>query len=333
MGEGLSELFEHPEFTRTDLALDTSPEDLFSILETFEDAITKEVPLFDPFQGSNFSPRVGEQPNTGLVCQGWSAGPSEADDALEEAGQALKKRKLSDFPVSPTEAGIHDGQQKTSHIAVERNRRKQMNEHLSVLRSLMPCFYAKRELQQVLQSLEAKKQRKVYSEVLSPRPLSSPRPSPLSPRPPPLSPRMTLPISPRTPQPGSPYMAKMQQNYVSPTLAPSHESSSPFLSSISELAANSKSPVADVEVKFSGPNVILKTASHRIPGQVLKIIAALEGLALEILHVSISTTDDTMLNSFTIKVMLTGTDFLLPSKAVIAYQMFFCYYFHNHHLL
>ncbi|URE28839.1 Helix-loop-helix DNA-binding domain [Musa troglodytarum] len=179
-----------------------------------------------------------------------------------------------------------------------------MNEHLSVLRSLMPCFYAKRgdqasiiggvvdyikELQQVLQSLEAKKQRKVYSEVLSPRPLSSPRPSP--------------------------------------------ESSSPFLSSISELAANSKSPVADVEVKFSGPNVILKTASHRIPGQVLKIIAALEGLALEILHVSISTTDDTMLNSFTIKVMLTGTDFLLPSKAVIAYQMFFCYYFHNHHLL
>lgn len=144
MGEGLSELFEHPEFTRTDLAVDASPEDLFSILETFEDAITKEVPLFDPFQGSNFSPRVGEQPNTGLVSQGWSAGPSETDDALEEAGQALKKRKLSDSPVSPTEAGIHDGQQKTSHIAVERNRRKQMNEHLSVLRSLMPCFYAKR---------------------------------------------------------------------------------------------------------------------------------------------------------------------------------------------
>ncbi|RWW08025.1 hypothetical protein GW17_00028560 [Ensete ventricosum] len=144
MGEGLSELFEHPEFTRTDLAVDTSPEDLFSILETFEAAITKEVPLFDPFQGSNFSPRVGEQPNTGLVSQGWSAGPWEVDDALEEADQALKKRKLSVSPLSPTEAGIQDGQQKTSHIAVERNRRKQMNEHLSVLRTLMPCFYAKR---------------------------------------------------------------------------------------------------------------------------------------------------------------------------------------------
>ena len=31
-----------------------------------------------------------------------------------------------------------------SHIAVERNRRRQMNEHLKVLRSLTPCFYIKR---------------------------------------------------------------------------------------------------------------------------------------------------------------------------------------------
>ena len=33
---------------------------------------------------------------------------------------------------------------KMSHIAVERNRRRQMNEHLKVLRSLTPCFYIKR---------------------------------------------------------------------------------------------------------------------------------------------------------------------------------------------
>lgn len=37
-----------------------------------------------------------------------------------------------------------EGAVKMSHIAVERNRRKQMNEHLTVLRSLMPCFYVKR---------------------------------------------------------------------------------------------------------------------------------------------------------------------------------------------
>ncbi|KAH0690169.1 hypothetical protein KY289_017527 [Solanum tuberosum] len=217
---------------------------------------------------------------------------------------------------------------KISHITVERNRRKQMNEHLSVLRTLMPCFYAKRgdqasiiggvvdyinELQQVLQSLEAKKQRKVYSEVLSPRILPpqlvpiSPRlitPSPLSPRKPPLSPRMNLPISPRTPQPTSPYKPN-NNNKANKPLEPSPTTSSN--SSIdshvnNELAANSKSAIADVEVKFSGANVILKTVSPRIPGQAVKIIAALEHLALEILHVSISTIDSTMLNSFTIKI-------------------------------
>ncbi|CAL9769268.1 unnamed protein product [Musa acuminata subsp. burmannicoides] len=279
MGESLSELFEHP---------DASPEDLFSILEAFEDAVSRDMAPFD-----------GRQQRSG-----------HEDD--EKAGKALKKRKLSDAPGAQTE------QPKTSHITVERNRRKQMNEHLSVLRSLMPCFYAKRgdqasiiggvveyikELQQVLQSLEAKKQRKAYGEVvLSPRPVSSPRPSPWSPRPPPPSPRMALPISPRTPQPGSPFMPRMQQNYAPPTVPPSHESSPSFGSSASELTANSNSAVAEVEVKFSGPNVILKTVSHRIPGQVLKIVAALEGLALEILHVSISTMDDTMLNSFTIKI-------------------------------
>ncbi|GKF12894.1 transcription factor SPEECHLESS-like protein, partial [Tanacetum coccineum] len=37
-----------------------------------------------------------------------------------------------------------DGQVKMNHVTVERNRRKQMNEHLIVLRSLMPCFYVKR---------------------------------------------------------------------------------------------------------------------------------------------------------------------------------------------
>lgn len=167
-----------------------------------------------------------------------------------------------------------------------------------------------KELQQVLQSLEAKKQRKVYSEVLSPRPVSSPRPSPLSPRPPPPSPRppppsprISLPISPRTPQPGSPYKPRVQQSYLSPSISPSLEPSA-VLDGATDLSANSRSPVANVEVKFLGPNVLLKTVSPRISGQALKIVTVLERLALEILQVDINTVDDTMLNSFTIKVDL-----------------------------
>ncbi|KAH9622917.1 hypothetical protein KSS87_016474, partial [Heliosperma pusillum] len=220
---------------------------------------------------------------------------------------------------------------KMSHIAVERNRRKQMNEHLSVLRSLMPCFYVKRgdqasiiggvvdyinELQQVLQSLEAKKQRKVYSEVLSPRLISSsPRPSPqlqvLSPRSkPPLSPRVTLPISPRTPQPCSPYNNnnnnRHRTTYLTPTITNTNNNidlspSSSSNSSMNDLVANLKSPMAEVEVKFSGPNLILKTVSPKIPGQVVKIVSTLEDLSLEILNISITTIEETMLNSFTIK--------------------------------
>ena len=87
------------------------------------------------------------------------------------------------------------------------------------------------------------------------------------------------------------------------SLQPSPSSSTSINDNNNELVANSKSEIADVEVKFSGPNVLLKTKSPQIPGQAVKIISALEDLALEILHVSISIVDhETMLNSFTIKV-------------------------------
>ncbi|XP_042048871.1 transcription factor SPEECHLESS-like isoform X2 [Salvia splendens] len=255
----------------------SSSDDIFCILEAWEyNNLTTSPAGDDTFEFQNSALKKSQL----------------AEDAA--ASQACKRQKLST---------VEEGQNK-SHITVERNRRKQMNDHLSVLRSLMPCFYVKRgdqasiiggvvdyinELQQVLQSLEAKKQRKAaYNEVLSPRIVSSPRPSPLS---------------PRTPQPSSPYKPWMHPlpSPVDPSPCNSSTSSS-INDAVNELVATSKSPVAQVEVKFSGPNLLLKTVSHRLPGQVLKIISALEELALEILHVSISTVDETMLNSFTIKI-------------------------------
>nr|AKN09585.1 basic helix-loop-helix transcription factor [Salvia miltiorrhiza] len=161
-----------------------------------------------------------------------------------------------------------------SHIAVERNRRRQMNEHLKVLRSLTPCFYIKRgdqasiiggviefikELHQVVQSLEAKKRRK----SLSPSPGPSPRQFRLSPPP-----------------------------------------ETPFSDDFKELGACCNSPVADVEAKISGSNVILRTISKRIPGQIVRIIGALERLSFEILHLNISTMEDTVLYSFVVKIGL-----------------------------
>ncbi|XP_058083182.1 transcription factor MUTE [Magnolia sinica] len=162
-----------------------------------------------------------------------------------------------------------------SHIAVERNRRKQMNEHLKVLRSLTPCFYVKRgdqasiiggviefikELHHVLQSLESTKKRK----SLSPSPGPSPRPFKVTPPP---------------------------------------DGSFGF-DHVKELSACCNSSIADVEAKISGSNVILRTISRRIPGQVTKIITTLENLSFEIIHLNISSMDDTVLYSFVIKIGL-----------------------------
>nr|WKE35238.1 basic helix-loop-helix family protein [Rosa persica] len=318
-------------------------DDLFSILESLDAGA-----LMD-----SFTPPT---PCDELVFSSSKEGGIEVSPELETSPESSKRVKLSK-EASPGGTGSNsdDGQQRMSHITVERNRRKQMNEHLTVLRSLMPCFYVKRgdqasiiggvvdyinELQQVLQSLEAKKQRKAYSEVLSPRlsVSSSPRlpssPLVLSPRKPPLSPLASpriscssLPISPRTPQPTSPYkpprttsLQQLQQPVYlsSPTItaassslepSPSNSSTTNFSSSVNhvidnlnELFANSMSAIAHVEVKFSGANVLLNTVSPRIPGQALKIISALEDLSLEILHVEIKTEDEKMLNSFTIKI-------------------------------
>ncbi|OWM69848.1 transcription factor MUTE [Punica granatum] len=171
-----------------------------------------------------------------------------------------------------------------SHIAVERNRRRQMNEHLKVLRSLTPCFYIKRgdqasiiggaiefikELHQVLQSLEAKKRRK----SLSP---SSPSPSP---RP--------LQLIGATPPPDSPF-------------------SFGCAAANKELAGGAccNSRFADIEARISGSNVILKVIARRIPGQIVKIIAVLEKLSFEILHLNISSMEDTVLYSFVVKIGL-----------------------------
>ncbi|GMI75565.1 SPEECHLESS [Hibiscus trionum] len=311
MDDSLYDLFEEAEFGPG------GDDDLFAFFESF-DGIS-EFPPFTPLdEPAAATCGKDDEETTTLVTQKCTSSSTSEVEHEPDTWPKSKKPKLAS-----SEETNPDGQQRMSHITVERNRRKQMNEHISVLRSLMPCFYVKRgdqasiiggvvdyisELQQVLQSLEAKKQRKVMSEVLSPRVVSSPRPSPLSPRKPPLSPRLNLPISPRTPQSGSPYMPRLHhQGYLSPTmpiasLEPSPTSSTSSVDNVNELVANAKSAIADVEVKFSGPNLVLKTVSPPIPGQAVKIISALEDLSLEILDVNIHTIDDTMLNSFTIKI-------------------------------
>ncbi|XP_047318292.1 transcription factor MUTE-like [Impatiens glandulifera] len=186
-----------------------------------------------------------------------------------------------------------------SHIAVERNRRRQMNEHLKVLRSLTPCFYIKRgdqasiiagvvefikELHQVLQSLESKKRRK----SLSPSPNPSPRSS------------LLLQLTPHVPDINN-------KSIVPFGLVHEMMTSTSILNknnNMKEFIASCNSPLADVEAKISGSNVILRTVSKRIHGQVVKIIGVLEKFSFDILNLNISSMEDTVLYSFVVKIGL-----------------------------
>jgi transcription factor SPEECHLESS len=179
----------------------------------------------------------------------------------------------------------------------------------------------------------------------------SPRPPPLSPRPPlplnkstpPKSPLPAVPISPRTPlTPRSPYSKLGRQPslplqlplplppppsssaYASPAMTPTSQESaaaSSYLPSLDAIVAElcayrgnkqlGGAALPEVKVEFSGANLVVKTVSQRAPGQAMKVIAALEGRSLEILHAKISTVDDTAVNSFTIKVCVVCLPFLI----------------------
>ena len=65
------------------------------------------------------------------------------DEDKGSGGSAPVQKKHKGSAVTD-DAAADEGEAKMSHITVERNRRKQMNDHLAVLRSLMPCFYVKR---------------------------------------------------------------------------------------------------------------------------------------------------------------------------------------------
>ncbi|GAV67674.1 HLH domain-containing protein [Cephalotus follicularis] len=180
--------------------------------------------------------------------------------------------------------------QRMTHIAVERNRRKQMNEHLRVLRSLMPGSYVQRgdqasiiggaiefvrELEQLLQCLESQKRRRLYGEG-SARQLGD----------------TSMAINQ---QPQSPFFP--------PLPLPNEQIKVvDFETGLHEETAENKSCLADVEVKLLGFDAIIKILSRRRPGQLIKTIAALEDLQLNILHTNITTIDQTVLYSFNVKV-------------------------------
>ncbi|KAK4356856.1 hypothetical protein RND71_022466 [Anisodus tanguticus] len=196
--------------------------------------------------------------------------------------------------------------QRMTHIEVERNRRKQMNEHLHVLRSskkIAACVSDPlkviledlirgdqasiiggaiefvRELEQLLQCLESQKRRKLYGDDSS-------------------TSLMEIQTPPNLP------------------LANANEIG------IQEDIAESKSCLADVEVKLIDfDNAMIKVLSKRRPGQLINTISALEDLQLNIIHTNVTTIEQTVLYSFNVKIS-GETRFTADNIANLVQQIF-----------
>ncbi|KAE9459047.1 hypothetical protein C3L33_09056, partial [Rhododendron williamsianum] len=164
--------------------------------------------------------------------------------------------------------------QRMTHIAVERNRRKQMNEYLSALRGLMPDSYVQRgdqasivggainyvkELEHKLNFLGGEKRTNQKFEAGS----------------------SSLPFDE--------FFAFPQ--YSTSTTTTSCESSG------DPISAN-----ADIEVTVVESHANLKIRTRKRPKQLMKMVSGLQILRLSVLHLNVSTFDQTVLYSLSVKV-------------------------------
>ncbi|KAI3693779.1 hypothetical protein L1987_76731 [Smallanthus sonchifolius] len=194
--------------------------------------------------------------------------------------QKKKRRRRSRVCKNKEEAET----QRMTHIAVERNRRKQMNEHLAVLRSLMPESYVQRgdqasivggaiefvkELEHLLQSLEAQKflltsqQQEEGGHDCNFTKLSSAAP--------PFSQFFSYPQ----------YTCSQIPN---------------------KYTSKSKAAIADIEVTLIETHANIRILSQKRLTQLSKMVACFQTLHLCVLHLNVTTLDPLVLYSISVKV-------------------------------
>ncbi|XP_055821072.1 transcription factor bHLH71-like [Solanum dulcamara] len=188
--------------------------------------------------------------------------------------------------------------QRMTHIAVERNRRKQMNEHLSVLRSLMPESYVQRgdqasivggaiefvkELEHILQSLEAQKFILLQQECGT-----------------------------STGSGSDGCNGEVRNREVSAS-SPAEYFGSPFAQFFSypqytccqlpnKYTSKSQAAIADIEVTLIETHANVRILSRRRFRQLSKLVVAFQSLYLTVLHLNVTTLDPLVLYSISAKV-------------------------------
>nr|CAB3460598.1 unnamed protein product [Digitaria exilis] len=255
----------------------------------------------------------GVSESTTLVQQAGGGGRAEKGGEQGKSGRRKRPRTVK------TNEEVES--QRMTHIAVERNRRRQMNEYLRILRSLMPGSYVQRgdqasiiggaiefirELEQLIQCLESQKRRRLYGgSGDTPRPVvdAAGGGAPIStqqhhqlpqvppPPPPPFFPP-SLPFPVASAGDGDGAAAKIVLDL---------EAGGPDAGGLREEVAENKSCLADIEVRALGADAMIKILSRRRPGQLIKTIAALEDMQMSILHTNITTIEQTVLYSFNVK--------------------------------
>ncbi|KAK8588115.1 hypothetical protein V6N13_087063 [Hibiscus sabdariffa] len=197
--------------------------------------------------------------------QGNNLGSSPSKNFTKSPPVTRERRKRKRTKTAKNKEEVES--QRMTHIAVERNRRRQMNDYLNSLRSLMPPYYIQRgdqasiiggaidfvkELEQLLQSLEAQKRMRKFEEsnIISDNLVSK---------------------------------SAMEPDYVE------------------EIKAESKSGAAEIDVNVIHNHVNLKIQCPRRAGQLVQAIVTLESLGLTVLHLNITTSQASALYSFNLK--------------------------------
>lgn len=179
--------------------------------------------------------------------------------------------------------------QRMTHISVERNRRKQMNEHLAALRSLMPESYAQRgdqasivggaieyvkELEHLVDSFEAQKLLLLQqTEGMRSGLKDSPSASILNTKP----------------------LAFPSVEFFSDPQLPASQV-------CNKCTLKSKAGLADIEVIVIESHANLRILSRKNPRQLWKLVSGFQTLRLSILHLNVTSLDPLVLYSISAKV-------------------------------
>ncbi|RLN07367.1 transcription factor bHLH94 [Panicum miliaceum] len=220
--------------------------------------------------------------------------------------------------------------QRMTHIAVERNRRRQMNEYLAALRSLMPEPYVQRgdqasivggaidfvkELEQQLQCLEAQKRTLLAHQHKAAKPDATPmhhsssssakataagttacmEPAAAATTTSNCSSSVTEDAADRVAPP------PFAQFFTYPQYVWCHSPRDPASSSAAE-DGGGRPGVADIEVNLVETHASLRVMTPRRPGQLLGLVTGLQALRLGVLHLSVTTLESLVLYSISVKV-------------------------------